>query len=290
MVNRECDNQPQTVGGNPPVSAFHSGHPPAAQPCELRVPFVVGAWEIFPDQNLFRSGETETVVQPKTIRLLCVLANNAQETLSRDQLIDLVWGGVVVSDAAIDRVVCNLRKALNDKAKAPTYIQTVRKRGIRLMQPVEELPDKALCPVGEPQTSVVERASFAFPQLSLPQAPASARAIAAVATLVFLAFSPHLASTPMRVAQSSQGDATVPSAKAYVPTLAIPVAMPTFQPLLETAEPLFAEQYEFWRGSYVKKKCKRRPPLHNEPAQAKPSIRAGDDPPHGSEALPGSAV
>lgn len=102
-------------------------------------PFRLGGWRVIPSRNLLENGGDERILQPKIMQLLCTLAAEPGTTLSRSVLMERVWEGVVVSDAAIDRAVCTLRKALGDAATSPHYIETVRKKGIRLMiAPVTE--------------------------------------------------------------------------------------------------------------------------------------------------------
>ncbi|MES9913699.1 MAG: winged helix-turn-helix domain-containing protein, partial [Candidatus Sedimenticola sp. 4PFRAG1] len=64
--------------------------------------------------------------------LLVYLAENAGKTVSREELFDALWPGVVVSDDTLTQAVIKLRKALGDSAKNARYIQTVPKRGYRL--------------------------------------------------------------------------------------------------------------------------------------------------------------
>lgn len=112
---------------------------------DLRQPaFKLGPMLVTPSRNRIGQGGASVTVAPKVMHLLCTLAARPGETLSREALIETVWDGVIVSDAAIDRAVCNLRKALGDDARCPRYVETIRKRGIRLMVAVE--PAKPAAP------------------------------------------------------------------------------------------------------------------------------------------------
>lgn len=75
--------------------------------------------------------------------LLVHLARNAGNTLSREQLFEAVWPGVVVSDDTLTQAVTKLRKAFRDDARNPRYIQTVPKRGYRLRAAVDFSTDTA---------------------------------------------------------------------------------------------------------------------------------------------------
>jgi len=74
--------------------------------------------------------------------LLCHLAENAGDTLSREQLFEALWPGVIVSDDTLTQAIIKLRKALGDSARNPRYIQTVPKRGYRLLASVESVSDE----------------------------------------------------------------------------------------------------------------------------------------------------
>ena len=69
--------------------------------------------------------------------LLLHLARRAGDTVTREQLFEAVWPGVVVSDDTLTQAIIKLRKALGDSAKNAAYIQTVPKRGYRLIATVD---------------------------------------------------------------------------------------------------------------------------------------------------------
>ncbi len=64
------------------------------------------------------------------------LADRAGQVVSREALLSAVWPGVVVGDDSLTQVVIKLRKALGDVPDKPAYIQTISKRGYRLIAPV----------------------------------------------------------------------------------------------------------------------------------------------------------
>lgn len=64
--------------------------------------------------------------------LLLLLAASPGDTLSRDEIFDALWPGVIVSDDTLTQVVIKLRKAFGETAKQSKYIQTVTKRGYKL--------------------------------------------------------------------------------------------------------------------------------------------------------------
>jgi TolB-like protein/Tfp pilus assembly protein PilF len=72
--------------------------------------------------------------------VLVILAEHASEVVTRDELFDAVWHGQVVSDERLTHTIAELRRALQDDPGAPKYIETVPKRGYRLIGHIR-LPD-----------------------------------------------------------------------------------------------------------------------------------------------------
>lgn len=72
-------------------------------------------------------------LEPKGTALLTVLAESAGQLVDKESLINKLWPGQVVTDDALTRVVSRLRKLLEDDPKAPEIIETIPKRGYRLI-------------------------------------------------------------------------------------------------------------------------------------------------------------
>ena len=99
----------------------------------------IGVWSVEPALDALRRGADTVRLEPKAMELLLVLASRPGQVVSREELLSTVWPGVVVGDEAVSQVVTKLRKALGDDARVPTYIETISKRGYRLIAPVEAL-------------------------------------------------------------------------------------------------------------------------------------------------------
>ena len=119
----------------------------------VEAPFFVGPHYVCPMRNRIGTGPDAVTVAPLTMRLLSVLASAPGETFTRDALLDAVWDGLSVTPASVDRAVCDLRKALGDDARAPRLIETVRKRGVRLMVAVIPAPPRPVPGWGAPHRS-----------------------------------------------------------------------------------------------------------------------------------------
>jgi TolB-like protein/DNA-binding winged helix-turn-helix (wHTH) protein/Tfp pilus assembly protein PilF len=96
----------------------------------------IGEWIADPDDDSLTRGEESARIEPRMMRLLVRLARTPGEVVSQDALLDDVWQGVVVSPASVYQNVSQLRKALGDTETPPSYIETVARKGYRLVAPV----------------------------------------------------------------------------------------------------------------------------------------------------------
>ncbi len=77
-------------------------------------------------------GESELHLTPKALGVLEYLMTHSDELLSRDRLLDVLWGWDYPGGTrAVDNRVAELRRALGDDASAPAWIETVPGRGYR---------------------------------------------------------------------------------------------------------------------------------------------------------------
>jgi DNA-binding winged helix-turn-helix (wHTH) protein/TolB-like protein/Tfp pilus assembly protein PilF len=100
---------------------------------------LIGDWSVEPALDALQRGGESVRLEPKAMELLVALASRPGEVVSREELLSTVWPGVVVGDEALSQAVTKLRKALGDDVRAPTYIETISKRGYRLIAPVKPL-------------------------------------------------------------------------------------------------------------------------------------------------------
>lgn len=108
---------------------------------ELMRGFEFGRWTVIPERGLIRDGEEERRIEPLVMDVFVVLASHGGNVVTKDQLIDEVWDGRPQMDDVITRCITVLRRALGDNAKSPTYIETLQRRGYRVMLPVN-MPDE----------------------------------------------------------------------------------------------------------------------------------------------------
>ena len=114
----------------------------------------VGQWHVQPALNQIRNDRTVQHLEPQLINLLVFLASNDGRVVSKDQIIETVWEGRFIADATLTRSIADLRRALGDSTERPQYIETIAKRGYRLIAPVAALPgvDRPANDVGRAQS------------------------------------------------------------------------------------------------------------------------------------------
>lgn len=83
-------------------------------------------------QLLIKSGE-QILLAPKVYDLLLFFCLNQHRVISKDELMDNVWSGTIVTENAISRTIVKVRKALGDDPKQPKYIITMPKKGYRMV-------------------------------------------------------------------------------------------------------------------------------------------------------------
>ncbi len=99
--------------------------------------YYVGEWLVEPERSRLVRGSETAKLDPKAVQVLSFLAKHGNKVVTKEQIIDSVWEGAFVSDEVLTTAIWGLRKALGDDAKEPQYIQTIPRRGYRLIAPVE---------------------------------------------------------------------------------------------------------------------------------------------------------
>jgi DNA-binding winged helix-turn-helix (wHTH) protein len=105
--------------------------------------FRLGEWLVQPSLCRISRGEKTLHLRPKVMDLLVCLAGKAGKVVSKQALIDAVWAKEFISDTALSRAVFELRQALGDDDAQPRYVETIAKRGYRLVAPVEPVAEPA---------------------------------------------------------------------------------------------------------------------------------------------------
>ncbi|PCJ88370.1 MAG: hypothetical protein COA54_03655 [Thiotrichaceae bacterium] len=98
--------------------------------------FFIADWYVDVDTNRIHNAEQDIKLEGKVMTLLVYLANHPGEVISRNQLEADVWTDRVISYDALTSCITRLRKVLGDDSRKPLYIETVPKKGYRLIASV----------------------------------------------------------------------------------------------------------------------------------------------------------
>ncbi|MDX1375829.1 MAG: AAA family ATPase [Burkholderiales bacterium] len=88
------------------------------------------------DARLTRAGEAVPLA-PKPFAVLCALARTPRTLVTKNTLLDSIWGHRFVSESVLKSTISELRAALDDDPKQPRYIETVSRRGYRFIAAVD---------------------------------------------------------------------------------------------------------------------------------------------------------
>jgi len=99
--------------------------------------FHVADWYVDVAANRIRKGHQDVKLESKVMTLLVYLAQHQGEVVSREQLEADVWVDRVISYDALTSCITRLRKVLGDDSRQPAYIETVPKKGYRMIAPVQ---------------------------------------------------------------------------------------------------------------------------------------------------------
>jgi DNA-binding winged helix-turn-helix (wHTH) protein len=97
----------------------------------------IGPWLVEPSLNLLTCGEASVRVRAQLMDLLLCLASRPGKVFAKEEIVADVWEGRWIADSALSRCVAELRAAIGDDAQQPRVIQTIIKRGYRLIAPVD---------------------------------------------------------------------------------------------------------------------------------------------------------
>ena len=80
-------------------------------------------------------------IEPQVFDLIVHLVRNRNRIVSKDELIDTIWNGRVISEAALSSRINGARRALGDSGNGQNFIKTLHKRGFRFVADVQEITE-----------------------------------------------------------------------------------------------------------------------------------------------------
>lgn len=204
--------------------------------------------------ELRRDGNV-VAVQPQVFDLLVLLLENRDRVVTKDEIFERIWKNRIVSDAALSSRIKAIRQALGDDGTAQGLIRTVRRRGFRIVAPVEEVVEKVADPEPAPQTTAPTPAVHEFvgreEELALLQG-ALTKACAGSRQAVFVSGEPGIGkSTLVRTFLASTA-APVRAAVAHAQCIELYGDSEPYLPILEAMQRLGAEIGADKLASYLK--------------------------------------
>jgi TolB-like protein/Tfp pilus assembly protein PilF len=112
----------------------------------MRNDFRLGDWLVQPSLVRISKPGQMGHVRAKVMDLLVYFAQHPGEVIAKDILLHDVWGTDAISESALTRTITELRQALGDDVDEPTILETIPKRGYRLIAPVTEAPNAMVMP------------------------------------------------------------------------------------------------------------------------------------------------
>ena len=132
--------------------------------------YLFGDFVLDPDRREL-SGHDETVaVGPKVFDLLLFLVRNREHVVSKDDLLDAVWAGRIVSESTLTSHINAVRKAIGDSGEDQRLIRTIARKGFRFVGDVKEVFDDRV----SPGTGTARSDEASAPALVLPDSPSIA--------------------------------------------------------------------------------------------------------------------
>ena len=141
--------------------------------------FVFGDHLLDIDRRELRRGAELIAIEPQVFDLLVYLVQNRHRVVSKDDLVEAVWGGRIVSESTLTSRINAVRRAIGDSGEAQRLIRTLPRKGIRFVGVVQEEQTTAAPvdarPIVDPDSqslSVVPRTEVkSLPRLSIVVLP-----------------------------------------------------------------------------------------------------------------------
>lgn len=92
-----------------------------------------GSFELDTARVELREGGETRRVEPQVFALLALLVEHRERMISKDEIIEKVWDGRIVSEAAVSSRIKSARQALGDDGQTQRYIKTVHRQGFRFV-------------------------------------------------------------------------------------------------------------------------------------------------------------
>jgi DNA-binding winged helix-turn-helix (wHTH) protein len=104
----------------------------------LNLRYIFDNYALDPERRELRSGATVVAMEPQVFDLLVHLIRHREHVVSRDELIESIWGGRIVSESALSTRINAVRSAIGDSGTEQRLIKTLPRKGVRFVGEVRE--------------------------------------------------------------------------------------------------------------------------------------------------------
>jgi DNA-binding winged helix-turn-helix (wHTH) protein len=119
--------------------------------------YIFDRYVLDPNRRELHSGATAIAMEPQVFDLLVYLIRHREHVVSRDELIEQIWGGRIVSDSALSTRITAARSAIGDSGAEQRLIRTLPRKGVRFVGEVrEEQRVPAVAAANSPESHDVE--------------------------------------------------------------------------------------------------------------------------------------
>ena len=108
-----------------------------------------GNCEVDLDRRELHVASNQVHVEPQVFDLLAELIDKRDRVVSKDEIIESVWHGRIVSEATLSSRINAARQAIGDSGKAQTWIRTIPRRGFRFVGDVRTRTNAVTVPADE---------------------------------------------------------------------------------------------------------------------------------------------
>ena len=127
--------------------------------------FVFDSYVLDTRRRELRRGHAVVSVQPQVFDLLEYLIRNRGHVISRDDILDAIWGGRIVSESSLATRINAARSAIGDDGESQRLIRTLPRKGIRFVGEVREVEEEEQPRARGAATSLLNTAAAVAPRI-----------------------------------------------------------------------------------------------------------------------------
>ncbi|QBY05433.1 tetratricopeptide repeat protein [Thalassotalea sp. HSM 43] len=151
---------PSNKTNTPDTSADVSQDPATVQ--KLHQGFCLGNVIVEPDSGIIIRDGARYHLAPKAMEILLFLSSQQCQVVSREDILNFGWGEGGTTSTNVTHVISEIRHALGDHKECPTFIQTIPRRGYRMMLPAEDKPLTSLFNLAEDNEPVARKRKWSL--------------------------------------------------------------------------------------------------------------------------------